>query len=190
MAEWQLVGKAMAVWLVMAVVAVANGALREAILIPQFGQGLARPLSAALLASAVLLLTWAFWAWSGRPAAPAVLWLVGLGWLAATMVFEVGVAVREEPMRVGLIRVFQSMLTRGSLTHAGPRGGLHRESHAPPSVRARAALVQAPRSSRVVQSSQVQSPQVQSSQVQSSQASHACSPFEQSERPAAPQPRR
>lgn len=67
--------------------AVADGALREAILIPQLGTRAGLVLSGALLSSFILAVAYLALPWLATRRA-AHLWAVGLGWLALTLVFE------------------------------------------------------------------------------------------------------
>lgn len=81
--------RAVAMWLLILVCAVANGALREAVLLPWLGQPAALVLSglllsACVLAAAVLLVAWLPPLPASRHAA------IGVGWLAATLAFEFG----------------------------------------------------------------------------------------------------
>lgn len=79
--------KALVVWAGILVLAVANGALREAVLIPELSApaGLVLSglfLSALILGAAYLSLPWL------ATRRPSHLWTVGLGWMALTLAFE------------------------------------------------------------------------------------------------------
>lgn len=85
---WGIVGKAFAVWLGILVLAVANGAFREAVLIPALGKRPAFVLSGVLLSAFILAAACLALPWFGR--APAVSYVaVGLGWLCLTLAFEI-----------------------------------------------------------------------------------------------------
>ena len=79
--------KAFAVWTGILVLAVLNGALREAILIPKLGTAPGLVLSGVLLSALIVVVAYLSLPWldTRRPAALAV---IGLGWLALTLVFE------------------------------------------------------------------------------------------------------
>jgi hypothetical protein len=85
-------------WFVILVLAVANGALREAELIPRFGVAAGTTVSGLILVVAVATVTWALLRWR-RPRTTAQTWRVGVGWLAATVVFECafGRFVQQKP---------------------------------------------------------------------------------------------
>ncbi|WP_295646236.1 hypothetical protein [uncultured Methylibium sp.] len=81
--------RAAAVWLLILVCAVANGALRETLLVPWLGRPAALVLSGLLLSACVLAAARLLVAW--LPPLPARhLAGIGLGWLAATLAFEFG----------------------------------------------------------------------------------------------------
>ena len=92
MKAWQKIDlspfwKALTVWAVILLLAMANGLLREAVLIPNLGATPGLLLSGLLLCGLVFLATFLFLPWLGR-LAPKQLLLVGLGWLVLTLVFE------------------------------------------------------------------------------------------------------
>ena len=74
--------RALAVWGLILLCAIANGVLREALLIPRLS---ARP--GLLLSGLILLLSWWLLPWIGLRGRRAQL-LTGLGWLALTLGFE------------------------------------------------------------------------------------------------------
>ena len=81
--------RAAAVWLLILVCAVANGALREAVLVPWLGRTAALVLSGLLLSACVLAAALLLVAWLPRlPARHCI--GIGCGWLAATLAFEFG----------------------------------------------------------------------------------------------------
>jgi hypothetical protein len=76
-------------WLVILVLAFANGALRELLLLPWLGYPWALVLSGLLLCAGVVLVTWfSLVAMKLKNAAQAL--AVGAFWLALTLVFEFG----------------------------------------------------------------------------------------------------
>ena len=88
----QLWWKSLAAWAAMAVLAIGNGVLRQALFVPALGEPIARPLSAVTMLAIVYLLTFVFLNWAGRPRG-GVLWAIGLAWVALTVVFESALGV-------------------------------------------------------------------------------------------------
>ncbi len=80
-------GKILAVWAGILVLAVANGALREAVLIPKLGNQPGLILSGTLLSALILVVAYLSLPWLGARRPAAVLG-IGLAWLALTLVFE------------------------------------------------------------------------------------------------------
>ena len=79
--------KALIVWLGILVLAVTNGLLREAVLLPALGTPVAPVLSGLLLSALIIGVAWVSLPWL-RLRNAAQFWLVGFGWLALTLVFE------------------------------------------------------------------------------------------------------
>jgi hypothetical protein len=79
--------RALCVWGGLLVLAIVNGALREATLVPAFGDGVAHAISSITLAAAILVLAWMTIGWIA-PATPAAAWRVGGMWLGLTLAFE------------------------------------------------------------------------------------------------------
>lgn len=91
------------VWLVMAVLAVANGALREVVLIPRVGEYPGHVLSTLLLVAAILAVSAAYFWTSGTTYTATELVVVGVGWTVLTVGFEFLVgAVEGTPVSVTL----------------------------------------------------------------------------------------
>jgi hypothetical protein len=82
-----VVAKALAVWLAILILAVANGIFREAVLIPTLGKAPALVLSGILLSLAILATAYLCLPWLAVRSASQLL-LIGLGWLVLTLVFE------------------------------------------------------------------------------------------------------
>lgn len=82
-----IAAKALALWVAILVLAIANGALREAVLVPRFGTPAAPMASGLLLSAAVFLVALAGRRWYGLPLGRHA-WLVGISWLALTLAFE------------------------------------------------------------------------------------------------------
>ncbi len=84
-----IIGKAFAVWLVVLVLAIANGGMREAVLSPALGTRWGLLLSGLLLAGAILVVAYFSLLWFGQlPVSNYV--GIGVGWLCLTIVFEFG----------------------------------------------------------------------------------------------------
>jgi len=79
--------KALLVWISILFIAIANGWLRERLLIPAFGSPAALVLSGALLSLLILVTAYAVAPWLGPLASPQYLY-VGLIWLGLTLAFE------------------------------------------------------------------------------------------------------
>lgn len=80
-------GRAVLVWMLIVPVAIANGMLRELLLVPTLGEPAARAISSLTLATAVVLVARMSLARIG-PATLSAAWTVGLIWLALTLAFE------------------------------------------------------------------------------------------------------
>ena len=78
----------LAVWLVMAVVAVANGVFRETVLTPRMDEYAAHVLSTAVLVLAILVVSATYFGWTGTAFTRAELLLIGAGWTVLTVGFE------------------------------------------------------------------------------------------------------
>ncbi|MFD1598511.1 hypothetical protein [Halobellus rarus] len=76
------------VWVAMAVLAVANGALREVVLVPRIGEYAGHVVSTVLLVAAILTVSGLFFANTPIEYTRVELLLVGVGWTALTVGFE------------------------------------------------------------------------------------------------------
>jgi hypothetical protein len=81
--------KALVAWLLILCLAVANGALREAVLTPAFGKTAGLVLSGALLSLLVVVVAYGLVRAIGSLAIPQALG-IGLLWLCLTVAFEFG----------------------------------------------------------------------------------------------------
>lgn len=82
-----MVGRAFVVWLGIALLAIANGGFREAVLLPRLGETAARAISTLLLSAIILVVASMTIGWiSARPQLDA--WRIGTLWLALTIAFE------------------------------------------------------------------------------------------------------
>lgn len=84
-----LILKALAVWLLILVCAVVNGAFRESVLVPRFGSLPAFVVSGVLLLLCIVAVSTALVPWFGRLLVSGYL-LIGILWLILTLVFEFG----------------------------------------------------------------------------------------------------
>ena len=82
-----IVGKVLAVWFGILLLAMLNGILREAVLIPGLGLTAAMLTSGLLLAGLIVVVSVACLPWLGVRTAPGLL-RIGLAWLLLTLVFE------------------------------------------------------------------------------------------------------
>ena len=79
--------KAFVVWLGILMLAIANGALREAVLIPELGKLPGLILSGILLSGVIIAVAYFTLPWIGR--APVASYaVIGMGWLCLTIIFE------------------------------------------------------------------------------------------------------
>ena len=81
--------KALVLWLAILALAIANGLLREKILIPSLGSTTGLVSSGILLSAGVLLVAWAGAPWYGSLTSWQWM-LVGAFWLGLTLMFEFG----------------------------------------------------------------------------------------------------
>lgn len=80
-------GKALLIWLCIFIIAIANGALREAVLTPVLGKVSGVVLSGILLSIAILSVSYFMLPWIGASTLKEY-FTVGLGWLFLTIFFE------------------------------------------------------------------------------------------------------
>ena len=78
--------RGLGLWLVILVLAVANGIVREAVLVPKLGNSPGLILSGILLSGFVLLVAYVGLPWLNTQGMELI--LIGLGWLLATLIFE------------------------------------------------------------------------------------------------------
>ncbi|MDN7137583.1 hypothetical protein J6J34_05075 [Pseudidiomarina sp. 1ASP75-14] len=79
--------KVLMVWAGILVLAIANGLLRESVLLPTFGTPAALVLSGLILSALILMVAYFSLPWL-QLKNNAQLFLVGISWLALTLVFE------------------------------------------------------------------------------------------------------
>ncbi len=79
--------RAALIWLLIACLAVANGVLRENVMAPITGMGMALPLSGISLSLIVLVVSYFSLGFLGVRTA-AIYWLIGLQWVVMTLAFE------------------------------------------------------------------------------------------------------
>jgi len=79
--------KASIIWFVIALLAIANGLFRESVLVPNFGQSMALPVSGMLLSLIVFIVTYLSFPLFGKHNTTAY-FLIGLQWVLMTLMFE------------------------------------------------------------------------------------------------------
>ena len=79
--------KALIIWAGILVLAVANGVLRESVLMPSLGSAVALVLSGILLSVLIIAVAYFSLPWL-QIRRPVQFWLIGFFWLALTLVFE------------------------------------------------------------------------------------------------------
>lgn len=82
-----VLGKVVAVWALLVVLAIGNGFIREKWLIAALGSSAAQPVSGLVLSLLILVLAWLTVPWFGNLSRPWY-WLIGTIWLLFTVVFE------------------------------------------------------------------------------------------------------
>lgn len=84
---WSIVG-----WVAIVPLAIANGALRQAVLAPRLGISTAQPISGILLMLAIAAVAWLLVGRLG-PQRHRTWGIIGAGWLLATLAFEFGMGL-------------------------------------------------------------------------------------------------
>lgn len=79
--------RAFVIWLVLLALAVVNGGVREAVVVPRLGETLAHAISSVTLSATILIVSWFTIEWI-RPTSASQAWRVGAQWLALTLAFE------------------------------------------------------------------------------------------------------
>lgn len=79
--------RAIAVWCAIVPIAIANGAVREILIVPATGPAPGHVISTMMLSSAILLVSWLTIGWM-RPASLRDAARIGASWLALTLAFE------------------------------------------------------------------------------------------------------
>jgi hypothetical protein len=82
-----MIRRALLVWLALCLVAVANGTVRQFVLLRAVGPYAGHVISSVTLSLLILLVAWLSIRWIG-PATVQQAWLVGVLWLSATVAFE------------------------------------------------------------------------------------------------------
>jgi len=81
--------RALVIWFALLLVAVANGAFREALLIARFGSQAGHVVSTIMLCAGILIVTYLAMPWI-RPDSLRDAIAIGLAWLVLTLAFEFG----------------------------------------------------------------------------------------------------
>lgn len=90
-------------WMLMAVVAIVNGVCRETTLIPRVGQYIGHVISTALLASAILLISYLYFDNTDTEYTRTELLLIGVVWTGLTIGFEFLIGyIEDTPIEVTL----------------------------------------------------------------------------------------
>jgi uncharacterized protein YneF (UPF0154 family) len=82
-----VIRRSIAVWLLILILAVLNGAVRDAWLVPRLGDPLARALSSVTLSALAFLTTFATIPWI-QPVTARQAWWLGALWIVLTLAFE------------------------------------------------------------------------------------------------------
>ncbi len=81
--------RALLVWGLLLLAAIANGGAREALLTPRLGSHAAHAVSSVTLAAAILVIATLAIGWIGATTSRQA-WAIGAGWLLLTVTFEFG----------------------------------------------------------------------------------------------------
>lgn len=79
--------RAIAVWLLLMLMAIVNGLMREALITPRVGERAGHVASTLILCSVILLVAWLTIRWLG-PRSLGAAWIIGVTWLLLTLSFE------------------------------------------------------------------------------------------------------
>jgi hypothetical protein len=79
--------RSVVVWCIFVVLAILNGALRNAVLTPRLGEFRGHITSTVILCAAILIVTWLTIGWI-RPVKSSDALLIGGGWVLMTVAFE------------------------------------------------------------------------------------------------------
>lgn len=82
-----MIGRALAVWAILAILATLNGITRESLLKRKLNNGQAHVASTLILVSVISAVTWLSLPWIGPPNAFDA-WQIGAGWMGLTLAFE------------------------------------------------------------------------------------------------------
>ena len=84
-----MIVRAVVIWSALLVIAVLNGTVRVAILVPRYGEAAGHVISTLVLCVLIAFLSWAAIGWV-HPATAAQAAAVGVLWLVLTLAFELG----------------------------------------------------------------------------------------------------
>ena len=79
--------RALAIWLLLLILAVLNGAIREGLITPRLGEQGGHIVSTAILCTAIILVAWFSISWLGPKNGREAL-VIGIVWVALTIAFE------------------------------------------------------------------------------------------------------
>jgi hypothetical protein len=82
-----MITRAILIWLGLLAVAIVNGALREAVLVPWLGRGVAQAASTVLLSGCIAAAAWLAVPWIA-PRSMEEARAIGVGWVTLTLAFE------------------------------------------------------------------------------------------------------
>lgn len=82
-----MIARALIIWCALLGLAIANGAVREVLIIPRTADATGHAISTGMLCVLILLLSWASIGWI-HPISPGGAWAIGGVWLGLTLAFE------------------------------------------------------------------------------------------------------
>lgn len=98
--------KAVVIWLLILVLAIANGVLRQAVLVPWLGAAPGLAFSGVLLSCLVLACAYASGPWL-KVRTPRGLVLQGLAWLALTLAFEFSFGLLQGKSMIEILAAYR-----------------------------------------------------------------------------------
>lgn len=112
MTNLRMIKKSLLIWLSIIPLAILNGALRQEILSPWFGETIARPLSGIILCAMIFIVSWIFIPRIGK-GDKKTYWSIAIIWIALTIVFETIVGLTMGNTCAELLQAYD--ITTGNL---------------------------------------------------------------------------
>ena len=82
-----MIARAVVIWVLLVLLAIANGAVRDALISPRLGEQVGHVVSTGILCAVILMVAWASVGWI-RPSGTGACLRIGLAWSFLTLGFE------------------------------------------------------------------------------------------------------